>query len=85
MNKSTPYNQERNLREYTLALTLEKHLVINTHHYIISVILNSILWPHCSETCHRAQTAFVKSDLEDFLMLALKSYWHHAKHKEREL
>lgn len=28
--------------------------------------------------------AFVKSDLEDFLMLALKSDWHHSKHKETE-
>lgn len=28
--------------------------------------------------------AFVKSDFEDFLMLALKSGWHHSKHKETE-
>lgn len=29
--------------------------------------------------------AFVKSDLEDFLMLALKSDWHHSKHKETDV
>lgn len=53
MNKSSPYNQERNPRKHTLAVTLEKHLVINTHDYITSVILNSVLRPHWSETCQR--------------------------------
>lgn len=67
-----------------LAVTLEKYSVINTHHYIISIILNPVLRPHRSEICHKAEMAFVKSDLEDFLTLALKSDWHHSKQKETE-